>query len=431
MSTVIPILVFVITLALVITRPKYMGIGVSACLGAFVVYLLGYVTNADVMQVVQLTWNATLAFVALIVICYVLDEIGIFDWAAITIMRLSKNSYKRLFVHLVILGALVSVFFANDGAALILTPIIIAKMRLLDIPSKKILPFIMAGGFIADSASLPLITSNLVNIIAADYFQITYEKYALYMIVPFIVAVIVSLLVLYGFYRKNLNDSTSSTWKIPEKNPIKSRALSITLLILITLMFAGCFVGGYFYVPVSIILMPTAIILTVIAILNRVTTFKKIYYATPFSIIFFALGMFLVIFSLKDAGLIKLLSSLIEGFATLGNFVATLLTGLLAAILSCFANNLPAVMVNSLAISNVEWSLLQERLFSLANVIGCDIGPKMFPMGSLATLLWLHLLEKRNLKIGYGYYIKVGIILTVPTLLATLASLYLWVKIIH
>ncbi len=424
--SIVPILIFFVTLALVLIRPKYLGIGFSACLGGLAAYLFGYVTNADVLEVVRLTWNATLAFVSLVVICFILDKIGIFEWAAIKIIKLSKGSYKKLFINLILFGAIVAAFFSNDGAALILTPIIIAKMRLLKVPHDKIFPFIIAGGFIADGASLPLVTSNLVNIVAADFFHVSYGQYAKHMVVPFIVSVGASLLVLSLLYKKSLAGIPKTDWQLPQENPIKSKLLSSASFLIVVLMFAGCFVGGYYNVPVSLLLMPAAIILSFLAFSQKVISIKSVYQATPFSIIFFALGMFLVVLSLKFAGFIDLLTQLIEWFAGFGNLVATVSTGLIASVLSCFVNNLPAIMVKSLAISHVEWTLLQERLLTMANIIGCDIGPKMFPIGSLATLLWLHLLEKKGFKVKFGYFVKVGIILTLPTVILTLLSLYVW-----
>ena len=170
--------------------------------GAILNLLLGTISYDAIKEVVDLTWNATVAFVSLIMLCIALKEIGLFDWAASHMIHLSKGSCSKLFVYLVLLGALVSAIFANDGAALILTPIILAKVRMLNIGKANIIPFAIAGGFIADSASIPLITSNLVNIIAGDYFGLGYAEYALRMFVPYLVSVAVSLGLLYWMFHK-------------------------------------------------------------------------------------------------------------------------------------------------------------------------------------------------------------------------------------
>ena len=411
-------LIFIITLTFVIVQPKNIQIGTSAIFGAFIALIFGVVTFSDVLDVTNIVWDATLAFIGIIILSLVLDEIGFFEWAALKMAKFSNGSGLKMFIYSILLGAFVSALFANDGAALILTPILLAKMRILQLNMKTIVAFLLAGGFISDSASLPFVFSNLTNIVTANYFSIGFAQYFFDMIIPFIVSVIASIIFLWLILRKDIPKTVDITLLKEPKSVIKNMKLFYFSWVFLALLLCAYFLGDAYDLPISIFALGGATIFLIIATISKSVKPLKIIKEAPWQVVWFSIGLYIVVYGLKNAGLTDYLAIILKDLSLRGETIAVLGTGFIAAFLSAILNNMPTIMIMDIALNDI-----QNQAMIYANIVGCNLGPKMTPFGSLATLLWLHVLAKKGVKISFAQYSKFGLIITPPVLFIVLLAI--------
>ncbi|TCD19421.1 arsenic transporter [Pseudomonas sp. IC_126] len=415
--------IFIVTIVLVIWQPRGLGVGWSASLGALAALLAGVVTLADIPTVWGIVWNATATFIAIIVICLLLDEAGFFEWAALHVARWAKGQGSRLFAFTVLLGAAVSAVFANDGAALILTPIVVSMLIALRFSAASTLAFVMAAGFIADTASLPLVVSNLVNIVTADYFNLGFSEYAAVMVPINAVSVAATLVVLWLFFRRDVPATYDLALLQAPDMAIRDRAAFRVGWCVLVALLVGLFALEPLGIPISAVAAACAAVLFVVAARGHVISTRRVLREAPWQVVIFSLGMYLVVYGLKNEGLTDYLTATLNHFAGYGIWGAALGTGFLTAGLSSVMNNMPTVLVGALSIQATDTSGVVREAMIYANVIGCDLGPKITPIGSLATLLWLHVLSRKGIRVTWGYYFKVGVVLTLPVLFITLSAL--------
>src|SRR5699024_6317001 len=121
--------------------------------------------------------------------------------------------------------------------------------------------------------------------------------------------------------------------------------------VILSVLLVGYFSSGFTGLPVSIIAGLTAIFFMFMAQRSPVVQTKQVLKGAPWAIVFFSIGMYVVVYGLRNVGLTSVLGDVIQMAANQGLFVATISMGFIAAILSSVMNNMPTVMINALAIS--------------------------------------------------------------------------------
>jgi arsenical pump membrane protein len=434
------IVVFAVTLFLMIKRPWGIKLGYAAGIGAVASLLLGTVSLGQAAESFLDIWDAALAFIGIIAFSVILDAMGFFKWAALRVVRLAKGSGLRLYFYVSLLTAVVSILFANDSAVLILTPIVLEIISQLKIDNKGKLAYLFAAGLIADTAAMPLITSNPINILSADFFGYTFIDHLIFM-GPIAVATITSsILLVYVFFRKKIPKTFDTTALdiLAWSTTIKPRLLKVSLVTLVAID-VGYVAASLARIPVALVICSGAIFLLIMymtslngeIIRGERKGLKGLARDINWDIVLFMLSIFLVVQGLANAGIIQLLSSALVSASTLPSAFGVIAPSMVITVGASFMNNWPMTILGLMSIEHIASTVtLSGQAFStlvFTNIIGNNLGPHFFPLGSLAILMWLETMKRKGVNISLWSYLKVGAVLSIVEVVV--ASVVLWIEI--
>lgn len=444
--TTLTIISFLLTLVLILWRPKGLNEAIPATIGAVMVILSGSVTFSDLAKIGETVSGAAITIMATIVMAIVLESFGFFVWAAEGLAAKTKGSGIRLFWYVNLLCFLMTLFFNNDGSILITTPILLILLQNLGLKNREKIPYLLSGALIATASSAPIGVSNVVNLIALKIVDMDLYKHTEMMFIPSFLGLLLFVLIIFacvykeiprkiptsslGYWNPNL-DPRLHPLKKPSFSPVRIKNRSRFMLYILLFVFCvriSLFVASYLGVPVSLVaVIGSAILLGwrwVYLKISPLDMLKK----TPWHILIFVFGMYVIIYGLHNIGLTHWLVQLFQPIVS-GNLLnASLMMGGLVSLLSVLFNNHPALMVGTLTLTNMDLNPLTLKIAYLANVIGSDIGSLLIPIGTLASLMWLHILRQNNVKIAWKDYMRVTIIAVPPTVVFTLIILYYWVS---
>ena len=433
---------FLLTLGFIFWRPRGINEAIPAAIGAIVVILSGSVTFSDLGLIAETISGAAITIMATIVMAIVLESFGFFNWMAEKLAEKAKGSGIRLFWYVNLLCFLMTLFFNNDGSILITTPILVILLNNMGLKNHQKIPYLLSGALIATASSAPIGVSNIVNLIALKIVHMSLYLHTAMMFVPATLGLLLLTWLLFLRFKKvlpktiptNVTGLSLSSYHPLKPSPLKhasekdrSRFMRNVLLFVFAVR-VSLFVASFLSIPVSLMAVFGSFVL-----LGWRWAYLKIpptdmVKKTPWYIIVFAFSMYVIIYGLNNIGLTEWLIHFMHPLVSGSLLHASVLMGVLLSVLSNIFNNHPALMVGTLTLTNMDLPLLSLKISYLANVIGSDMGSLLLPMGTLATLMWMHIVRKGKVMISWWQYMKITFVVIPPATLFTLVILYYWVS---
>ena len=354
-------------------------------------------------------------FISMTLLSVFLDELGFFKYLANVTLSKAKTSQTKLFIYLYLIVSVLTVFTSNDVIILSFTPFICYFSKNAKISP---LPYLAAEFVAANTWSMALIIGNPTNIYLATANGVDFLAYLKIMILPTVFAGLTAFAALYLMFRKKLSAPISGT-PIPYK--IADRTLLIVGLIHLSFCTFILAISSYIGIEMWIVSLGSVISLfTVVGITSLCRKRKPqallhCLRRAPWELIPFVLGMFVLIISLSEKGVTALFSDLI------GSDFAIWKYGIFSFLAANIINNIPMSVLFSSIIEPLEGAARDQAVFS--TVVGSNIGAFLTPIGALAGILWSSILNQNGLKFGYKDFLKIGIFIAVPSMIAALAGL--------
>jgi len=407
--------IVIVTLGLMLTRPRGIAEGYSALLGAVAMVGTGRIGFATILGLVQDTGDVLLFLAGMMLLTGIVERAGVFDLLADRCARLARGNGILLFVNLYLLEALVTTTLSLDVTILMLTPIIHALTIRRRIDA---LPFMFACVFVANTVSLALPVSNLTNLLVFERLDLSFGPFLRIMWWPNLVALVATLLIFLWLFRDRIPrrftelDMPASQQMVNTNGWLKvnGTVLSLTLL--------GLFLLGLTDHPLwwASVAGAAALVMCETAT-SRLNPRQTLTDLSP-SLFLIVVSMAIVVTGFEHAWIDGRAIPVPESLS--GSLLQSIGTGALG---SNVVNNVPMTLVSLSVIDRAPMAM--QHALAYGTLIGVNIGSALTTYGSLATILWLTLIRRRGIGISTAEYMRVSLVTIPPVLLLTGLTLYI------
>lgn len=449
MQEIFTLTIFVITVLLIVWRPLGINESIPTAIGAGILLLFGIVPLGDVYRIFGIVSGAAITILSTIVMSMILESVGFFRWTAFNLVSKANGSGIKLFWYINLLCFLMTLFFNNNVSILITTPIIIETLSLLKLRRNQIIPYLLSGALIATGSSATIGVSNLANLIALKIVGLDLNSYVSMMFLPSMIGLGSIALLLYYYFKNDIPQKVAYVPKeaiermtlqpsygnrhLPLSSVEKDQSsidwpmflICITIVVLIRASFFALAPLG---IPTEWPAIVGVLLLIAVRWYFKRIGMNDIIRNTPWHIILFAFGLYVVVYGLKNSGLISSIVDRLSEPIAFNNLNAIFIMGILSAVMSNLCINLPSVIIGALSLTVMGLNVHSLQVAYLAIIIGGNIGSLLLPMGNIASLFWIFNLRKNNIHVSWREYFKATILVIPFSLFISLISLYVWTE---
>jgi arsenical pump membrane protein len=411
------LVIFGLTIAGIIFRPRRQSEGLIVCAGALAMIIVGGLPVGEALNAFLNNLNVLGFFLGLMVVIAIAESAGLFEVITDKAAALSRGSGRRLLLIVFGVGIIITALLSNDATALMLTPVVFLLVTRLKLDP---LPYVFACAFIANAASFLLPVANPVNLLAVDAFNLRLGEYLAHLLLPSLIVIGITVGLFLYIFRRQIAVSFQ-----PNSSSIESGARPVTRLVVSVLFLVaiGYVIFSFNGWPLSVPVLAGAFILLII-VSSRGIKWPELSHSVSWSILPFVAGLAILVRGLEYNGVTQHLGELFMELIGHGHLPAALATSLGTAAGSNLMNNWPMMMVSVTTLSGIPGAVAANPGLPYQAIIGAALGPNIAILGSLSSMLWLVLLRRRGLNITPGSFFKLGLIVTPAALICGSLALY-------